>query len=62
MKGNLRILTAGEIINSYVSFFRQLSLKFRRTKETGEYRQLATILVAQINRDGYSKTCKKRGV
>jgi replicative DNA helicase len=56
-----RNTSTGEVINSYVSFFRQLSLKFRRDKETKEYRKIATILLAQINRDGYSKACKKRG-
>lgn len=56
-----RNTATGEVINSYVSFFRQLSLKFRRDKETKEYRKLATILLAQINRDGYGKACKKKG-
>lgn len=51
-----------EIINDYVSFFRRLTLKFRKDKETGDYRQLSTIFLAQANRKGYEEACKKEGV
>lgn len=51
-----------EIINDYVSFFRRLTNKFRKDKDTGEYTQLSTIFLAQANRKGYEEACKKEGV
>ena len=54
------------IINDYVSFFRRLTVKFRKLpkqnpEDPQEYSQLATILLAQTNRKGYEQACKKRG-
>lgn len=54
------------IINDYVSFFRRLTVKFRKTGEVDEegnplYRQIATVILAQANRQGYDKACKSKG-
>lgn len=54
------------IINDYVSFFRRLTIKFRKLPKENpddeqKYSQLSTILLAQTNRKGYEQACKKRG-
>lgn len=43
----------GDSINEFVSFFRRLSLCFR--KDGGDVRQIATIMLAQCNRQGWLK-------
>lgn len=48
------------IINDYVSFFRRLTLSFRRYDD-GTYSQLATIILAQANRKGFDEATKKKG-
>ena len=48
------------IINDYVSFFRRLTLSFRKYDD-GEYSQLITILLAQANRKGFDDATKKKG-
>lgn len=48
------------IINDYVSFFRRLTLSFRKYDD-GSYSQLTTILLAQANRKGFDEATKKKG-
>lgn len=49
-----------EVINNYVSFFRKLSLKFKK-QDDGTYSKLTTILLVQANRKGYEEAIKKKG-
>ena len=48
------------IINDYVSFFRRLTLSFRKYDD-GSVSQLATIILAQANRAGFDAATKKKG-
>lgn len=48
-------------INEYVSFFRKLSLSFRKDKDSDQMRKIAMILLVQANRDGYTKAQKNAG-
>jgi len=47
-----------DVINEYVSFIRELSIKWLKDEETGDYRQLTNIILAQANRQGYIKANK----
>lgn len=63
---NSRGKTEASVVNDYISFFRRLTLKFRKTEKLDEngnpvYRQLSTILLAQSNRTGYENAVKNRG-
>lgn len=54
------------IVNDYISFFRRMTVKFRKTGELDEkgnhvYRQIGTLLLAQTNRQGFDNAVKKRG-
>ena len=46
--------------NAYVSFFRKLSLAFRKD-EDGNMRKIAVIILSQINRTGRQKADKNHG-
>lgn len=46
--------------NDYVSFFRKLGISFRKS-EDGTMRKLMTILLAQVNREGYKRAEKNKG-
>ena len=48
------------IINDYVSFFRRLTLSFRKYDD-GSASQLITILLAQANRNGFDAATKRKG-
>lgn len=48
------------LINDYVSFFRRLTLSFRKYDD-GTTSQLATLLLAQANRKGFDEATKKKG-
>lgn len=48
------------IINDYTSFFRRLTLSFRKYDD-GSCSQLTTILLAQANRKGFEDATKKKG-
>lgn len=50
-----------ESTNQYISYFRRLSIAFRRNQEDGEWRQLAVILLAQTNRQGWHEAAKHSG-
>lgn len=50
-----------DIVNEYVSWIRQLSIKWLKDKETGEYRQLVNIILAQANRKGWQKAVRRNG-
>lgn len=55
------------IVNDYISFFRQMTVKFRKhptdvdSDGNPKWRQLSTTILAQANRQGYEKACKTRG-
>lgn len=48
------------VLNDYISFFRKLSIDFRRDSE-GNSRKLAVLLLSQINRDGWKRAVKNNG-
>lgn len=63
---NSRNKSEAAIVNDYISFFRRLTQKFRKTDELDEngnpvYKMLSTILLAQSNRTGFENACKKKG-
>lgn len=59
---NQRNLSTGETINRYVSFIRQLSIRFRRDKESPkEWRKLTSVVLVQANRQGHQKAVKNNG-
>jgi len=57
-----RNLGTGELINKYVSFIRQLSIRFRRNADNPqEWRKLASVILVQANRDGWQRAAKNGG-
>jgi len=50
-----------DVINKYVSFIRQLSMDFKKDPETGVKKELASIVLAQANRQGFKRANKKEG-
>lgn len=63
---NSRGKSEAGLVNDYISFFRRLTLKFRKTDMLDAnghpvYRQLCSILLAQSNRTGFENACKKKG-
>lgn len=54
--------SAGAIINEYVSFFRKLSIAFRKPKGSDEWRKIHVLLLAQANREGKKRADKNEGV
>ena len=57
-----RNLGTGELINKYVSFIRQLSIRFRRDSENPqEWRKLTSVILVQANRDGWQRAAKNGG-
>lgn len=54
-------LTQNDIINEYVSWIRQIGIKWLKDEETGDYRQLTNIILAQANRQGWKKADKNGG-
>jgi len=60
--GSQRNLGGGEVINSYISFIRRLSIRFRRSKENAsEWRKLTNVVLAQSNRTGWQRAVKNNG-
>lgn len=55
-----RVSSESAMINEYISFFRKLSIDFRRDAE-GNSRKLAILLLSQINRDGWKRAVKNNG-
>lgn len=59
---NHRNLSTGEVINRYVSFIRQLSIRFRQSKDNPkEWRSLTSVILVQANRQGYQKALRNGG-
>lgn len=56
-----RYMNQGDIINHYVSFIRQLSIKFVKDKGSDTYRTLCNVVLAQANRDGWKRADKAGG-
>ena len=54
-------LSQNDIINEYVSWIRQIGIKWVKDEETGNYRQLTNIILAQANRQGWKKADKNGG-
>lgn len=50
-----------DIINEYVSFIREISIKWLKDEETGDYRQLTNVILAQANRQGFLKANRSEG-
>jgi hypothetical protein len=50
-------ISLGEVINTFISAIRKLSIRFRQDKE-GNWRQLASVVLIQANRHGYQRAVK----
>lgn len=51
--GKSKFSNVGDAINEYVSFFRRMSISFRKNADS--VRQIATFMLCQCNRQGYLK-------
>jgi len=57
-----RGMGVGDVINKYVSFIRQLGIRFCRDKDNPtEWRQLTNVILVQANRQGYIKASRDGG-
>lgn len=58
---NTSYMSQYDIINEWVSFIRELSIKWRKKEDEEGYRKLCNIIVAQSNRNGWRKANKNDG-
>lgn len=58
---NTAYMSQYDIINEWVSFIRETSIKWRKKKDGEGYSELCNIIVAQSNREGWKKANRKGG-